>query len=122
LRLDGRKRVRFVPDEGRLAPMADAEAYVTERIDLAAIKLSRSLSAGPDDEDTNPVFRVGDGSQRTDHYAVVTEVSTLNRTLLRATFGAPLLFENVLALYNDDEVAYNLVVDAETVVDRLPVG
>jgi hypothetical protein len=30
-----------------------------------------------------------------------------------------LRFENVLVLWNDDEGAYNLVVDGETVVDRL---
>ncbi len=118
LRLDGRQRVRFVPDEDRFAPMAAAEEYVTDRVDLVGVKLSRSLAA---DEDANPLFRVGDGSQATDHYAVVTERSVLNRSLLAADYGDPLVFENVLALYNDDEGAYNLVVDGETVVDAVPV-
>ncbi len=118
LRLDGRTRVRVVPDEDRVAPMADAEAYVTERVDLVGVKLSRSLSEG----EANPLFRVGDGSQRSDHYAVLTRETALNRALLRAEFGDALLFDGVLALYNDDEDAYNLVVDDETVVDRVPPG
>jgi len=121
LRRDGRERVRFVPDEDRLAPMARAEEYVTDRVDLAGVKLSRSLSedAGRDE---NPVYRVGDGSQEVAHFAVLTRETTLNRVLSRAGYGDPLLFENVLALYNDDEEDYNLVVDDETVVDRIPVG
>ncbi len=119
LRLDGHRRVRLVPDEDRLAPMARAEAYVTDRVDLVGVKLSRSLSEGTD---ANPLFRVGDGSQRADHYAVLTRATALNRALLRAEFGDALLFDNVLALYNDDEGAYNLVVDDETVVDRVPPG
>ncbi|PSQ59729.1 SAM-dependent methyltransferase [Halobacteriales archaeon SW_7_71_33] len=118
LRLDGRERVRFVPDEDRLAPMARAETYVTDRVNAVGVKLSRSLSDG----DANAVYRVGDGSQRVDHYAVLARETALNRALSRAAYGDPLLFENVLALYNDDEKGYNLVVDDETVVDRLPVG
>ena len=118
LRLDGRTRVRVVPDEDRVAPMADAEAYVTERVDLVGVKLSRSLSEG----DANPLFRVGDGSQGADHYAVLTRETALNRALRRAAFGDAVLFDGALALYNDDEDAYNLVVDDETVVDRIPPG
>jgi hypothetical protein len=48
---------------------------------------------------------------------VSTRESGLNRDLLAADYGAVLQFENVLVLWNDDEGAYNLVVDAETVVD-----
>ncbi len=98
--------------------MATAEAHVTERVDILGVKLSQSLSEG----EANPVVRVGDGSQRDDHYAVLTRETALNRPLLRADFGDALLFEGVLALYNDDEDAYNLVVDDETIVDRIPPG
>jgi hypothetical protein len=42
----------------------------------------------------------------------------LNRALLEAEYGDLLHFENVLVLWNDDEAAYNLVVGAETAVDR----
>ena len=117
LRTDGRRRIEFTPDAGRTAKMADAERHVAERVDLVAAKLSHSLSAGE-----NPLFKISDGSERTDHYAVCVRESALNRDLLAAEYGALLRFENGLLLWNDDEAAYNLVVDGETVVDRIPVS
>jgi SAM-dependent methyltransferase len=128
LRPDGRRRVEMHADASRFARMADMERHVTERIDLLAVKLSRDLSRiGPDAEDgghrgpnepePNPVFKIGDGSESIDHYAVVTKESALNRDLFDADYGSVVAVENVLALWNDDEEAYNLVVDAETVVD-----
>jgi SAM-dependent methyltransferase len=115
-RTDGQRRVAYRPDPDRTARMADAESFVTERVDLAAIKLSHDLSSGD-----NPLFLVGDGSQQVDHFAVLTRESGLNRDLATADYGAPLRFENALVLWNDDEGAFNVVVDGETVVDRVPV-
>ena len=112
LRTDGTRRVDVRADRSRHARMADMDAHVTDRIDLLAVKLSRNLA-----DDGNPLFKIGDGSERLEHYAVVTRESGLNRGLLRADYGAVLRFENVLALWNDDEGAYNLVVDDEAVVD-----
>ncbi len=117
LRPDGRRRFSFDPDPDRFARMADADSCVTDRIDLVAVKLSRSLSDGG-----NPLFRVGDGSQREDHYAVLVNETSLNRELLTAEYGDLLVIEGALALWNDDEGGYNLVVDEETVVDRVPAG
>jgi SAM-dependent methyltransferase len=114
LRTDGERRVAVRADPSRHARMADMEAHVTDRIDLLAVKLSRNLSDG---EGGNPLFKIGDGSERLEGYAVSTRESGLNRDLLAADYGAVLQFENVLVLWNDDEGAYNLVVDAETVVD-----
>jgi SAM-dependent methyltransferase len=116
LRTDGQRRIDFTPDTGRTAKMADAERHVSERVDLVAAKLSHSLAAGD-----NPLFKISDGSERTDHYAVCVRESALNRDLLAAEYGALLRIENGLLLWNADEDAYNLVVDAETVVDRIPV-
>ncbi len=116
LRTDGSRRIEYVPDAGRLAKMAEMERHVTERIDCVGVKLSHDLAEGG-----NPLFLVGDGSQETDHFAVLTDKSALNRDLLDADYGDLLRFENVLVLWNDDEEAFNLVVGAETVVDRLPV-
>ena len=115
LRTDGERRVDVRADPARHARMADMERHVTRRIDLLAVKLSRDLS-----DSGNRLFKIGDGSERVEQYAVVTRASTLNRSLLKADYGAVLQFENALALWNDDEGAYNLVVDDETVVD--PVG
>jgi SAM-dependent methyltransferase len=129
LRPDGTRRVELRADASRFARMADMERHVTERIDLLAVKLSRDLSRigpdaedggghrGPDAPEPNPVFKIGDGSESVDHYAVVTKESALNRDLFQVDYGAVVAVENVLALWNDDEEAYNLVVDAETVVD-----
>ncbi|WP_049925182.1 small ribosomal subunit Rsm22 family protein [Halopiger goleimassiliensis] len=116
LRLDGTRRIDLSLDAGEWARMAEMDRHVTNRIDLVAAKLSRSLSDGPD---ANPLFKISDGSEAVDHYAVVTNETALNRDLLEADYGDALAFESVLALWNDDEGAYNLVVDEETVVDRL---
>jgi len=111
LRTDGARRVDVRADRSRHARMADMDDHVTDRIDLLAVKLSRNLADG------NPLFKIGDGSERLEQYAVLTRESGLNRDLLRADYGAVCQFENVLALWNDDEGAYNLVVDGEAVVD-----
>jgi SAM-dependent methyltransferase len=112
LRRDGRRRADVRADAARHARMADMERHVTERIDLLAVKLSRNLAGGG-----NPLFKIGDGSERLEQYAVLTRESGLNRALREADYGAVLRFENTLALWNDDEGAYNLVVDDEAVVD-----
>jgi SAM-dependent methyltransferase len=114
LRRDDGRRVDVRADPSRHARMAEMERHVTERIDLLAVKLSRDLAEGG-----NPLFKIGDGSERLEHYAVSTRESALNRDLRTADYGAVLRFENALALWNDDEGAYNLVVDDEAVVDRV---
>jgi hypothetical protein len=85
---------------------------VTDRVDCVALKLSGDLSEGD-----NALFKVSDGSEAFDHYAVLTQPSSLNDDLRRADYGDLLVLENVLVLWNDDEEAYNLVVDGETIVD-----
>ena len=114
LRRDDERRYPFRASRDRHAKMAAMDDHVTERIDLLAVKLSHDLSDGD-----NAVFKIGDGSQTTDHYAVVTKQSGLNRALAAADYGAVVAFENALVLWNDDEDAYNLVVDGETVIDRV---
>jgi len=113
-RTDGRRAVAYEPDPDAVAKMAEMEAHVTDRINLAALKLSPNLA-----EEGNPLFKISDGSETVDHYAVLARESILNEALTRAPYGSLLRFENALVLWNDDEDAYNVVVDAETVVDRL---
>ncbi|WP_222919760.1 class I SAM-dependent methyltransferase [Natrinema sp. SYSU A 869] len=124
LRLDGRRRIDMALETNEWAKMAEMERHVTERIDLVAAKLSRSLSGGDGNGGrgsgrSNPLFKISDGSEDTDHYAVVTTETALNRPLLEAGYGDVCSFEGILALWNDDEEAYNLVVDEETIVDRI---
>jgi SAM-dependent methyltransferase len=115
LRVDGRERYSLTPDPDRRAKLADTERHVTNRIDCLACKLAHDLA-----EDGNPLYRIGDGSQSIDHYAVLVRETTLNRDLRNADYGDLLAFDGALALWNDDEAAYNLVVDEETVVERVP--
>ncbi|MFC6717568.1 small ribosomal subunit Rsm22 family protein [Natrialbaceae archaeon GCM10025810] len=139
LRRDGRRRIDIDLDASRWAKMAEMERHVPNRIDLVAAKLSRSLSSdggsnganggrarggrgggdggGRGTNRPNPLFKISDGSESIDHYAVLTNETALNRPLLEADYGDVLAFEQVLALWNDDEGAYNLVVDEETIVD-----
>ncbi|SEW01437.1 small ribosomal subunit Rsm22 family protein [Natrinema salifodinae] len=125
LRLDGRRRVDIDLETSDWAKMAEMERHVTNRIDLVAAKLSRSLNDGDGSGDdgrggrSNPLFKISDGSEAIDHYAVLTKETSLNRPLLEADYGEVCSFEQILALWNDDEEAYNLVVDEETIVDRI---
>ncbi|WP_408959243.1 small ribosomal subunit Rsm22 family protein [Natrinema sp. 74] len=134
LRLDGRRRIEMSLETSEWATMAEMDRHVTNRIDLVAAKLSRSLSGEGDGSDAtggggrgdsggggraNPLFKISDGSEAVDHYAVVTNETALNRPLLEADYGDICSFEGALALWNDDEEAYNLVIDEETIVDRI---
>jgi SAM-dependent methyltransferase len=112
LRPDGERRVDVRARADRCARMADAKSHVTNRVNLLAVKLSHNLSDGK-----NAVYRVGDGSQTVDVYLVCTRETTLNRDLRTAAYGGVVFVENGLFLWNDDEGAYNVVVDDETVVD-----
>ncbi|WP_323171296.1 class I SAM-dependent methyltransferase [Natrialba sp. PRR66] len=122
LRLDGTRRIDIELETDDWAKMAEMERHVTNRIDLVAAKVSRSLSGAAESEygeKPNPLFKISDGSEAIDHYAVLTSETSLNRPLLEAEYGEVCSFEQILALWNDDEEAYNLVVDEETVVDRI---
>ncbi|WP_410764874.1 small ribosomal subunit Rsm22 family protein [Haloferax sp. DFSO60] len=113
LRKDDARRRDARASAERFAKMAEMERHVTNRINLLAVKLSHNLSEGK-----NQLFKIGDGSEKVDHYAVLTHQTMLNEDLARADYGDILVFENILALWNDDEEAYNLVVDDNTIVDR----
>ncbi|MFP4218357.1 MAG: small ribosomal subunit Rsm22 family protein [Salinarchaeum sp.] len=114
LRTDGRRRIAVDPDPSMWARLADSEPHVGDRIDLMAVKLSADLAEG-----ANPLFRIGDGSQSTDHFAVLAKETSLNRALREADYGTLMTIESGLVLWNDDETAYNVVVDDETVVDAV---
>ncbi|GGM64484.1 SAM-dependent methyltransferase [Halarchaeum rubridurum] len=114
LRTDGRRKHDVSLPASRYAKLGEAERHVSNRVDLVAAKLSGDLS-----EAGNPLFKISDGSEDTDCYAVLVDRSALNRDLLGADYGDLLSFESVLCLWNNDEGAYNFVVDDEVVVDRL---
>jgi hypothetical protein len=115
LRWDGERRIEFTPDRGDWAPLVESGEHVSERIDCVAVKLSADLSEGG-----HPLYRIGDGSEQVDHFAVLTKETALNESLADAAYGDLLTFESVLVLWNEDEHAYNLVVDDETVIESAP--
>ncbi|GAD51460.1 hypothetical protein MBEHAL_0220 [Halarchaeum acidiphilum MH1-52-1] len=114
LRTDGRRMHDVSLPASRYAKLGDAERHVSNRVDVVAAKLSNDLSDGG-----NPLFKISDGSEDTDCYAVLVDRTALNRDLLEADYGDLLQFESALCLWNADEGAYNFVVDADVVVDRL---
>ncbi|MFD1526130.1 small ribosomal subunit Rsm22 family protein [Halolamina salina] len=122
LRPDGKRRTQILASEDRHAKAAEMERHVSNRIDLLTVKLSPDLSrqgerAREYGADPNPIFKIGDGSEDVEQYAVLTQHTELNRALGEADYGAVLSMENALVLWNDDEEAYKTVVDGETVVD-----
>ncbi len=114
LRTDGHQRIPATPDETTWAKLAGSDDRVGARVDLMTVKLSVDLA-----DTGNPLYRIGDGSQSTDHFAVLTHETALNRALQEAPYGAVLLIESGLVLWNADESAYNIVIDDETVVDAV---
>jgi SAM-dependent methyltransferase len=114
LRTDGKRRYDLALDRSNVGMLADLEQSVGKRVDLVLAKLSRDLAEGG-----HPLYKVSDGSESTNVFAVLVNETELNRGLREADYGDLLSVTNVLALYNDDEAAYNLVVDQETIVDRV---
>lgn len=112
LRTDGARRFDVDATRMPVTRLAETDRHVTDRLDVIVAKLSRDLS-----EDGHPLFTVGDGSERERHFAVLVNETALNRPLLEAAYGDLLTLERALVLWNDDEAAYNLVVDEETIVD-----
>jgi SAM-dependent methyltransferase len=117
LRRDGTRILDVTATTNKYARMADTETHVPNRIKAIAVKLSHDLT---ENDDANPLYKVGDGSQAIDHYAVLTNETALNDDLRVADYGDLLTFDGALALWNDDEDAYNLVVDEHTTVDHAP--
>ena len=117
LRRDDTRRLDVTASTNQYAPMADTETHVPNRIKTIAVKLSHDLT---DRADANPLYKLGDGSQEIDHYVVLTNETALNDALRHADYGDLLTFDGVLVLWNDDEGAYNLVVDEHTTVDHAP--
>ncbi|MFB6082447.1 MAG: small ribosomal subunit Rsm22 family protein [Halanaeroarchaeum sp.] len=112
LRTDGRRRFDVDLTDRPVVPLADAERHVTDRVDVVVAKLSRNLSEGE-----HPLYKVSDGSEAVDHFAVLVNETELNRPLREAEYGDLLSIERGLLLWNDDEAAYNLVVDQDAIVD-----
>ncbi|MFB6254317.1 MAG: methyltransferase domain-containing protein [Halobacteriaceae archaeon] len=114
LRNDGRRKYDITLSTKHYAKMAEMDQHVTNRVDIVGCKLSPDLS-----ENNNPLYKISDGSEHRDHYAVLVQETSLNEPLRVANYGSLLEFNNTLVLWNDDEQAYNLVVDEDTIVELI---
>lgn len=113
LRTDGRQRHDITLSRTEYVPMAESDSHVTNRVDMGCVILSPDLGS------ENPLYKISDGSESVDHYAVQVHNSELTRRLHESPYGTPLSLENVLLLWNEDESGYNVVVDDESVVEPL---
>lgn len=119
-RRDDTRRIRYRPDRKTATPLQVAADRVTDRVAVSVVKLSHSLT---ESSDANPLYVIGDGSQSTEWFAVQTATTHMNRQLKQGSYGDVLLIANGLVLWNEDEVAYNLIIDEESVIDRVtPTG
>lgn len=113
LRLDGTRRYPLTADESTSLPLARTADAIGERVDALVVKLSGNLA-----DNGNPIFRVGDGSQRESCFCSLVSRTSLNEQLAVAPYGSVLRLEQALVLWNDDEEAINLVVDEETFIHQ----
>lgn len=116
IRQDDQRRIPVTVSRSTYMPLADAASHVTERVRVAVVKLSQKLNR---EADANPLFVIGDGSQDAQWFAVQAVETHSNRFLSRAKYGDVLFISNGLVLWNDDESAYNLVIDDRSVIDLM---
>ncbi len=112
LRPDSKTRYDLSLDEGTTAKLGRAAEFVGNRMTVVAAKLSRNLA-----DEGNALYKISDGSESEECYAVLVEETALNSALAESDYGDVVAFERALVLWNDDEEAYNVVVDEETLVD-----
>ncbi|XGI84555.1 methyltransferase domain-containing protein [Halorutilales archaeon Cl-col2-1] len=120
LRKDGRTRRSYDARRSEEAMMDEMSENVGRRIRVTAAKMSGDLS---DDDKGTEVYKVCDGSAKSEHYAVLRDETEFNRYLRDADYGEILRLEDVLVHYNPNESedvpeSYHLVVDDESVVAR----
>ncbi len=112
LRWDSNTLFEIPKDRSRCVKLSEVGTKIGKRIKIIAVKLSQNLS-----ENENPLFLIGDGSEEIDSYAVVVKKTPQNKMILDADYGRIVLIKGALVLWNDDEGAYNLVIDKETIIE-----
>ncbi len=114
LRRDDTRRYEVRARSDTYRPLASIPETIGERLNVCVTKLSHDLGTG-----ANALYRLGDGSQTVACFGALAQESSLNRPIATAPYGAVLSIERALVLWNDDEDAINLVIDDETIVDRI---
>ncbi|MDY6775073.1 MAG: methyltransferase domain-containing protein [Halobacteria archaeon] len=120
LRKDGRTRRSYDARRSDEAMMDEMSGHVGRRIRVTAEKMSGDLS---DKNDGTEIYKICDGSAKSEHYAVLRQETEFNTYLRDADYGEILRLEDVLVHYNPNESedvpeSYHLVVDSDSVVAR----
>lgn len=109
IRKDGRiKEPYHLPPGSRALRLSQIHRYLDTRVDIIAAKMSENLGDGK-----TVVFRICDGSAEKPVFAVIPayHVTTENKILIAAPYGAVLELQDVLVRYNKNHDAYNLLVN-----------
>lgn len=116
LRNDGLTRQQYrVPLKAHFARFSKLKMHVDRRINVVSSKMSGDLG-----DKKNHVFKVCDGTAVKPVYAVVPHyhVSAENEALLKAPYGEVLEMDGVVARYNKEYDAYNLLVTRNTKISK----
>ncbi len=114
LRKDDLSREKYrVPGKARFARLSKLKAHINKHINVVGAVMSGDLG----DKD-NHVFKVCDGTSVKPVYAVLPlfHESPSNGPLLKARYGQVVEMYGVLARYNKEYDAYNLLVARNTIV------
>lgn len=119
LRKDDLSREKYrVPPKARFARLSKMKAHVNKHINVVAAVMSGDLG-----DKTDHVFKLCDGTSVKPVYAVLPfyHVSPNNEALLKAKYGQVVEIYGVLARYNKEYDAYNLLVTRNTKVKTVEV-
>lgn len=117
LRKDGLSREKYrVPEKAGFARLSKISAHLKKRVSVVAAVMSGDLGDKKDH-----VFKVCDGTAVKPVYAILPHyhLSPANEPLLKAKYGQVVEMHGVLARYNEEYDAYNLLVTRNTVVRQV---
>lgn len=116
LRKDSLVRETYtVPPKAHFARLSNLQTHVNRRINVVASKMSGDLG-----DKKNRVFKVCDGTSIKPVYAIIPSyhVADNNRELLNAAYGEVLEMDGVVARYNKEYDAYNLLITRNTKISK----
>ncbi len=115
IRKDSLTREKYrVPRKAKFARFSQMKMHVEKRINVVASVMSGDLG-----DRKNHLFKLCDGTSIKPVYAVLPSyhISDNNDALLDAKYGQVVEIHNVLARYNRESDAYNLLVTRNTIVN-----
>lgn len=120
LRKDSLTREKYrVPPKAKFARLSKMRMHVERHINVVASVMSGDLG-----DDKSHVFKLCDGTSVKPVYAVLPSyhISANNEALMKARYGQVVEIYGVLARYNKDNDAYNLLITRNTMVRYVSSG